>query len=564
MRTSQTIIPTLREDPAEAEIASHRLLLRAGMIRRVSSGMFTWLPLGLRVLRKVEQIVREEMERAGAQEILMPIIQPAELWKESGRWDVMGPELLRMNDRLDREYCVSPTHEEVVTDLFRRVVNSYRQLPCNVFHIGTKFRDEIRPRFGLLRAREFIMKDAYSFHLDERSFNQAYRSMYDAYAKILERLNLRFRAVEADSGAIGDGFSHEFHVLAESGEDEIVYTENGEYAANVEHAAAPPTTPPTVDEVGPLKRVDTPNVRTIEDLCRFLSPLEIDRTVKTLMMRGVDGLVALVLRGDHELNLTKAAKLPGVAQPVEFAQSEEIRSTLECSPGSIGPKGLDIPVFIDRSAAEVRGFACGANIDGLHFTNVCWGRDVKRSPVADLRSVQPGELAPNGQPLRLERGIEVGHVFQLGTKYTEAMGLEIQDRAGKRVVPVMGCYGFGVSRMVAAIVEQCHDDVGIRWPAAAAPAQIHILSLHQGKSTEVKATAERIYQDCLSHGIEALLDDRDERPGVKFNDADLLGLPHRVTVGARALSEGVVEYRADRGAVKKIPPTELIAHLRAI
>ena len=562
MRASQMIIPTLRDDPAEAEVASHRLLLRAGLIRRLASGMFTWLPLGLQVLRKVERIVRDEMARAGAQEILMPIIQPAELWKESGRWDVMGPELLRMTDRLNREYCVSPTHEEVVTDLFRRVVNSYRQLPCNVFHIGTKFRDEIRPRFGLLRAREFIMKDAYSFHLDEESFDQAYQSMYNAYARILERLDLRFRAVEADSGAIGDGFSHEFHVLAESGEDEIVYTEDGEYAANVERAAAPTAAPPIVGEVGPLREVATPGVRTIEEVCRFLA-LEVDRTVKTLVLRGADSLITMVLRGDHELNLAKAAKLPGVAQPVEFASPEEIRATLGCNPGSIGPKGLDLPLFIDRSAAEIEGFACGANKDGLHFTDVCWDRDVKRGPIVDLRRAQPGELAPNGKPLRLERGIEVGHVFQLGTKYTEALGMEIQNRDGKVVVPVMGCYGFGVSRMVAAIVEQCHDETGIRWPPAVAPAQVHILSLHRNQSTEVKASAERIYQDCINHGIEALLDDRDERPGVKFNDADLLGLPHRITVGERALGERTVEYKADRAAVKKIPVSEVLAHLRA-
>ena len=562
MRASQILIPTLRDDPADVEVASHRLMLRAGLIRRVASGMFTWLPLGLRVLHKVEGIVREEMNRAGAQEILMPVIQPASLWKQTGRWQAMGPELMRMKDRLDREYCVSPTHEEVVTDLFRQVVTSYRQLPCNLYHIGTKFRDEIRPRFGLLRAREFIMKDAYSFHLDERSFDEAYQAMYDAYGAILDRLGLRYRAVDADSGAIGDGYSHEFHVLADAGEDEIVYTENGGYAANIERAPAPAVPTSGSGESGPMEKIATPGVKTIEDLCRSVASMQPSETVKTLFLNGTDSPVALVLRGDHELNLAKVAKLPGIEQPADFASEAAIRECMGCSFGSLGPVGLAGPLYVDRSAALLGSFACGANVDGFHFVNAMWERDASPGTVVDIRRVAPGEPAPNGEPLKMQRGIEVGHVFQLGSKYTKSMGVEMQDGAGNSVVPVMGCYGFGVTRVVAAIVEQCHDERGVLWPSAVAPAQVHIVSLATDRKSDVARTSDSIYKACMQAGVEALLDDRKERPGVKFNDADLLGLPHRLIVGERALKEGFVEFSSGRGATVRLDPEDAVARLR--
>ncbi len=542
MRASEILIPTLKETPADAEIASHVLLLRAGCIRQLASGLYSWLPLGLRVLRKVEAIIREELERRGAREVQMPVVQPAELWRESGRWDVMGPELLRMQDRHERDYAMSPTHEEVVTDLVRRVVDSYQQVPLNLYQIQTKFRDEIRPRFGLLRAREFLMKDGYSFHLTDESFEETYRDMYEAYTAILRRIGLDFRAVEADAGNIGDSESHEFQVLTAAGEDVIAYCPDSDYAANIEKARAGAPTP-DMSPAEAITRVATPGCRTIADVASCLA-VDPARCVKTLIVRGTEQpLAALVLRGDHELNETKAGRLSGVASPVTFASDAEIESALGCSVGSIGPVGLPLAVYADESAAAVANFVCGANEDGVHLTGVNWERDVS-ARVVDLRNVVEGDPSPDGKgALAFARGIEVGHIFKLGTKYSAAMQLALQDGSGNEVSLIMGCYGMGVSRLVAAIVEQCHDDAGIVWPAAVAPFDLHVIALDYGRSAEVREVADALYEAAGAAGIEVLLDDRDERPGVKFADADLLGMPHRVTVGARGLREGVVELR---------------------
>ena len=542
MRASEVLIPTLKETPADAEIPSHVLLLRAGCIRQVASGLYTWLPLGLRVLRKIETIIREELDRRGAREVQMPVVQPAELWRESGRWEVMGPELLRMRDRHERDYAMSPTHEEVVTDLVRRVVDSYQQVPLNLYQIQTKFRDEIRPRFGLLRAREFLMKDGYSFHLTDDSFEQTYRDMHDAYTAILERIGLEFRAVEADAGNIGDNESHEFQVLASSGEDLIAYCPESGYAANIEKARALPpereTHPPQ-----PLERVATPGCRTIAEVSAFLG-LDATRCVKTLIVRGTEApLVALVLRGDHQLNDIKAGRLPAVAAPVAFAADAEIEAAVGCSVGSIGPVGLGLPVYADESARALANFVCGANEDDVHLTGANWGRDAT-AEVVDLRNVVEGDPSPDGEgALRFTRGIEVGHIFKLGTKYSDAMQLALQDGSGGETALIMGCYGMGVSRLVAAIVEQCHDDTGILWPAAVAPFDLHVLALDYGRSEEVRRVADAVHEAGGVAGLEVLLDDRDERPGVKFADADLIGIPHRITVGARGLRDGVVELR---------------------
>ena len=562
MRFSQLLVPTLREAPADADAASHVLLVRGGFIRRLASGSYSWLPLGLRVLRKVERIVREELDRAGAQELLMPVVQPAELWRESGRWDVMGPEMLRLRDRHDREYCLSPTQEEVVTDIVRRTVFSYKQLPCNLYHIQTKFRDEVRPRFGLMRAREFTMKDGYSFHLDEESFEQTYAAMHACYASILDRIGLAFRAVEADPGTIGDGDSHEFHVLAANGEDELAFSPVSDYAANVEKAPAPAL--PDDAEPEPLRKVPTPGAGTIESVSRLLN-VPSRRCVKTLVVRMRDGgLAAIVLRGDHQLNEAKAARLPGVRRPFAFATQEEIRAALGVGVGSLGPLGLDLPVFVDGSAAALASFVCGANEDGQHYTGVNWARDVDTAQTVDVRNVLSGDAAPDGSgPLALKRGIEVGHIFKLGTKYTRAMNVSIQDGAGRGVAPLMGCYGFGVTRTVAAVVEQCHDDDGIVWPPAVAPFDVHIVALNNVKSTQVRRTADRLHEDLQAAGFDVLLDDRDERPGVKFADADLIGIPHRVTVGDRNLRDGLVEHRRRAEAnTRKTPPEEIAQALR--
>ena len=530
MRATETLIPTLKETPADAEVASHRLLLRAGFIRRVASGLYTWLPLGVRVLRKVEAIIREEMNRRGAQEVLMPVVQPAELWRESGRWEAMGPELLRMRDRHERDFAMSPTHEEVVTDLVRRVVDSYQQLPVNLYQIQTKFRDEVRPRFGPLRAREFTMKDGYSFHLDDACFERTYRAMREAYEAVLSRIGLDFRAVLADGGNIGDSESHEFQVLAGSGEDVIAYCPASDYAANLEMAEAvalPAASAPTTD----LAKVATPDCRTIADVAQFLD-VGPERCVKTLIVRGAEApLVAIVLRGDHEMNLTKVGRLSAVENPVTFAAEGAIRDALGCSTGSIGPVGLPVPVYVDRAAAAVAGFVCGANEDGFHLTGVDWRRDADGAQTADLRNVVPGDPSPDGKgALEFAHGIEVGHIFKLGVKYSEPMGLAVQDGDGKDATLTMGCYGMGVTRLVGAIVEQCHDDGGIVWPAAVAPFDVHIVALDYSRDAAVREAADVFLNTCDELGVEALLDDRPLRAGVKFAEADLIGAPHRVTV----------------------------------
>ena len=553
MRQTQLLVPTIKENPADADVASHRLMLRAGIIRQVAAGLYTWLPLGLRVIRKVEAIIREELNRSGAQEVLMPVVQPAELWQESNRWDKMGPELLRFNDRHGRDFCLGPTHEEIITDLFRREVHSYRQMPCNFYQIQTKFRDEIRPRFGVMRAREFTMKDGYSFHLDQESFDATYREMYDCYARILGRMQLDFRAVEADTGNIGGANSHEFHVLADSGEDLIAFASEGSYAANVEkaEAAAPPERPAATAN---LEEVQTPGVSSIEQLCEFLQ-VNADRTVKTLIVRGEEGLLALVLRGDHELNELKAARLPGARTPLEFAGDQEVEKAIGCAPGSLGPVGLPIPCFVDRDAAALADFICGANTEGVHYTGANWERDatLASAEIVDIRNVVAGDSAPNGEgTLNFLRGIEVGHIFQLGSVYSEPLGATVLDANGRSVTPIMGCYGMGVTRLVAAIIEQNHDEVGIIWPNPVAPFAVHIIALNYGKSEAVRSAADDLFEACQEAGIETLIDDRDERPGVKFAEADLLGIPQRVVIGERGLKDNSVEYRQRRESSNEV------------
>ena len=546
MRASQLLMPTMKEDPADAEIASHRLMLRAGLIRQVASGIYNWLPLGVSVLHKVQAIVREELIKSGAQEVLMPVVQPATLWRESGRWDVMGDELARLVDRHDNEFCLSPTQEEVITDLVRREIQSYRELPRNLFQIQTKFRDEIRPRFGVMRSREFIMKDGYSFHIDQASMDDTYQSMYDCYSRILERLGLAFRAVEADSGNIGGDQSHEFQVLAESGEDTIVYSTESDYAANLEKATTVFPPGPASPGDAPLRKVETPDARTIAAVAELLD-VAATSCVKTLFVAGDnDEPIALILRGDHELNELKAEKLPGVAAPLRFADPEEMRSRISAGVGSLGPIGLSLPMLVDHSAAQCINFVCGANEDGYHFTGVNWGRDVTLGPdaIVDLRNVVPGEPSPDGQgELAFARGIEIGHIFQLGKKYSETLGASVLSQEGREETLLMGCYGIGITRMVAAIIEQKHDEQGICWPEAVAPADVHIVALNYHKSDAVREAADKLYADIHASGRTALLDDRPERPGVKFADADLIGLPHRITVGDRGLKSGEVEYR---------------------
>ena len=563
MRFSQLLLPTLKENPADADVVSHRLMLRAGLIRQVAAGIYTWLPLGLRVIRRIEAIIREELERSGAQEVLMPVVQPAELWQETGRWKKMGPEMLRIQDRNDRDFCLGPTHEEIITDLFRREVHSYRQLPCNFYQIQTKFRDEIRPRFGVMRAREFTMKDGYSFDIDQDSFDRTYQEMYDCYSRILTRMELDFRAVEADSGSIGGANSHEFHVLADSGEDTIVYATDGTYAANLERAVG--ATPPPRGSAGePWSTVDTPDCRTIAAVGELLS-LPVTRCLKTMIVRGEAGPIAIVLRGDHELNEIKTAKLPGVTSPLAFATEDEIVAAVGTRPGSIGPMGLQIPCFVDPEAFAVADFCCGANADGQHHINLNWGRDldVPAECVVDVRNVCPGEPAPDGQgELRFLKGIEVGHIFQLGRVYSTPMQASVLDASGAPVIPIMGCYGMGVTRLVAAIIEQNHDEVGIKWPEPVAPYMVHIVALNNAKSETVRNAADTLYQACIDANMEVLLDDRDDRPGVKFADADLIGIPHRIVVGDRALAQGTVEYRrrGDAEAIP-IPVGDVVAHI---
>ena len=547
MRQSQLLIPTLKEDPADADVVSHRLMLRAGLIRQLASGLYTWLPLGLRVIRRIERIVREELTASGAQEVLMPVVQPAELWEETGRWGKMGPELCRLKDRHDRDFCLGPTHEEVITDLFRREIQSYKQLPVNFFQIQTKFRDEVRPRFGVMRAREFIMKDGYSFHITQESFDETYAEMYACYGRILERMQLDFRAVQADSGNIGGDNSHEFQVLAGSGEDTIVFASDGDYAANLERAVAAPP-PERSAPSAEMARVDTPNIKTIEALSAFLNQPE-SQLLKTLIVAGDEQPVALVLRGDHELNPIKAEKLEGVKAPLTMASDADIRAATGASAGSIGPVGLTLPTYVDPYAAAVADFVCGANEDDVHLTGVNWERDVSLTTeqIADIRNVVEGDPAPDGQgELKFLRGIEVGHIFQLDSVYSAPMDASVLDPDGRSVVTIMGCYGMGITRLVAAIIEQNHDDSGLCWPDPLAPFDVHVVALNYHRSEVVREAADRLYDQLTAAGYSVLLDDRPERPGVKFAEADLIGLPHRFTVGERGLKEGKLEYQARR------------------
>ena len=557
MRLSEYPLNTLKEVPAGAEIVSHQLMLRAGLIRQLASGLYTWLPLGVRVLRKVEAIVREEMDRAGAQELLMPMVQPAELWRESTRWDAFGPELLRLKDRHQRDFCLGPTHEEVITDLARRELKSYRQLPVNWYQVQSKFRDEIRPRFGVMRSREFIMKDAYSFHLDEACLGRTYERMHEAYARICQRLGLAFRAVEADTGSIGGSLSHEFHVLADSGEDAIAFSTGSRYAANVELAPALPPAGPRPAPGRALERISTPAVRTIAELTTFLGVAP-SQVLKTLLVMGEDGgTVALVLRGDHELNAVKAEKLPGVAAPLRMAGPEAVRASTGCEPGFVGPRGLGMKIYADHAALAAADFVCGANEVDAHLAGVNWGRDLPEPEAADLRNVQPGDPSPDGQgTLQVARGIEVGHIFQLGRKYSQAMGAVVLDADGREQAMVMGCYGIGVTRLVAAAIEQNFDERGIIWPEPIAPFQVALVPMNPQKSEAVRAAVEPLYQALLAAGVEVLLDDRDVRPGVKFADIELLGIPHRVVIGERGLAEGVLEYRSRRAADNEALPLE--------
>lgn len=544
MRFSNLLTPTLKETPADAEIASHQLMLRAGLIRRLASGLYTWLPLGLRVLRKTEAIVRQEMDRAGAQEVLMPSVQPSELWQETGRWEKYGPELLRISDRHQRDFCYGPTHEEVITDLVRQEIRSYKQLPVNFYQIQTKFRDEIRPRFGLMRAREFLMKDAYSFHLDQACLQQTYNRMHDAYSRIFERIGLDYRAVQADTGSIGGEASHEFHVLASSGEDAIAFSNQSSYAANVELAEAVKPAGERPAASAELKIVDTPGKHTIEDVSQYLG-VAATQCVKTLIVEGTENtLVALVLRGDHELNELKAEKLPQVAAPLTFATPEQVKTATGANIGSIGPIGLQIPVIADHSAAMLADFVSGANQDEQHFTGVNWSRDCDYTEAADLRNVVAGDASPDGQgTLEIARGIEVGHIFQLGRAYSEAMNAVVLTETGQSQVVSMGCYGIGVSRVVAAAIEQHHDERGIIWPDAIAPFEVAIVPVNAHKSQRVREQAEAIYQNLLAAGIDVVIDDRGLRPGVAFADMELLGIPHRLVIGERGLDNGVIEYK---------------------
>lgn len=564
MRLSTYPIVNLKEIPADAEIVSHQLMLRAGLIRRLSAGLYTWMPMGLRVLRKVEAIVREEMNRAGALEILMPTVQPAELWQESGRWVEYGPELLRITDRHERAYVYGPTHEEVVTDIARRELRSYRQLPVNFYQIQLKFRDEIRPRFGVMRAREFIMKDAYSFHADEASLDEGYRRMHDAYQRIFSRCGLSFRAVQADNGSIGGTGSQEFHVLAPSGEDAIAFSDADDYAANLEMAPALPPPTPRPAPGAALAEVATPGAHTIADLVRQLG-VPASQCVKTLIVDGeAGGLVALVVRGDHELNAIKAQKLADVASPLRMAAPERIRSELGGEVGSLGPIGIGCRVIVDHAAAALADFVCGANKPGFHLTGCNWGRDAAEPATADLRNVVEGDPSPTGNGrLSITRGIEVGHIFKLGTKYSAALSAAVADENGQPVTMYMGCYGIGVTRVVAAAIEQNNDPAGIIWPDPIAPFKVLLVPMNWAKSARVREVAERLYAELEAAGLEPLLDDRDARPGVKFADGELYGIPHRVVIGERGLDAGVLEYRQRRAADNEEAPLEGLAQFLA-
>ncbi|WP_028117306.1 proline--tRNA ligase [Ferrimonas senticii] len=568
MRTSQTLISTLKENPADAEIVSHQLMMRAGMIRKLAAGLYTYLPTGLRVLRKIEAIVREEMNRAGAVETLMPVVQPADLWQETGRWDVMGAEMARLKDRHNRDFVLGPTHEEVITDIVRNEIKSYKQLPLNLYQIQTKFRDERRPRFGVMRAREFLMKDAYSFHADQESLDQTYNAMYQAYCAVLERMGLAFRPVLADTGAIGGDNSHEFQVLAQSGEDAIAYSTASDYAANIEKAEAL-----AIGERGEpteqMTLVDTPNAKTIAELVEQHG-IAIEKTVKTLIVKATEEseqqLIALMVRGDHELNEVKAEKIADVASPLTFATEEEIRAAIGAGPGSLGPVDLKIKLVIDRSVATLNDFGAGANIDGKHHFGINWERDVALPEVADLRNVVAGDASPCGNgTLEIARGIEVGHIFQLGTKYSESMNATVLDQNGKAQTLIMGCYGIGVSRLIAAAIEQNHDDRGIIWPVAIAPYQISIVPMNMHKSHRVEELAEKLYAELTAAGIDVLFDDRKERPGVMFADHELMGIPYNIVIGERGIDAGVLELKSRAsGEKQEIATDAIVAHIKQL
>ncbi len=549
MRTSRYLLATLREDPSDAEIISHKLMLRAGLIRKLASGLYNWLPTGLKVLKKVEAIVREEMQAVGAVECLMPSVQPSELWQESGRWEQFGPELLRFEDRHHRAFCLGPTHEEIITDLIRGEIRSYKQLPLTLFQIQNKFRDETRPRFGVMRAREFLMKDAYSFHLNQQCLEETYQNLFKAYCRVFERLDLKFRAVIADTGSIGGSGSHEFHVLAESGEDAIAFSDSSDYAANIEKAEALAPAVSRSAATLAMEEIATPNSHTIDEVSQFLDVAP-SQVAKTLIVYGADdqnnqqGLVALVLQGVHELNEVKAGHLAGIFNPVTMASEEDIRKKMGCGPGSIGPINLDIPLVVDRSAAVLSDFVCGANKDGFHLTGVNWERDCALAQVEDLRQVVAGDPSPDGQGLlEIKRGIEVGHIFQLGTKYSEAMDAKVLDENGKAQVLTMGCYGIGVSRIIAAAIEQNNDDKGIIWPDSIAPFHLALIPINLQKSPRVQKACDELYQQLNDLGLEVLFDDRKERAGVMFNDMELMGIPHRIVISERGLDKGQVEYK---------------------
>ncbi len=546
MRTTQFPLSTVKEIPADAEIASHKLMIRAGLIRKLASGLYTWLPLGLRVLRKVEKITRAEMEKAGALEVLMPTLQPAELWQETGRWEQYGPELARLKDRHDRDFCLGPTHEEIITDLARNELKSYKQLPITYYQIQSKIRDEIRPRFGIMRSREFIMKDAYSFHLDQQSLQKTYDVMYQTYSNIFDQFGLKYRAVIADSGSIGGAISHEFHVLAESGEDAIAFSTESDYAANIEKAEALMPNVERAQATVDLTLVDTPKQHTIEEVGHFFD-VAASQCLKTLIVRGDnDNLVALLLRGDHELNELKAEKIDGVLSPLEFASDDEVLAACRCKPGSIGPIGLTIDIIVDRSATVLSDFICGANQNNKHYSGVNWERDLalpKR--VEDIRLIVEGDPSPDGKGLiTMARGIEVGHIFQLGSKYTESMKASIINEAGKNQIMLMGCYGIGISRVVAAAIEQSHDVKGIIWPDKLAPFQVALCPMNMHKSDRLRTVIDKLYSQLQEAGIEVLLDDRKVRAGFMFSDMELIGIPHRIVLGDRGLDSGNVEYRA--------------------
>jgi len=565
MRLSQFHLATVKEIPADAELTSHKLMLRAGMIRKLASGIYTWSPLGLRVLRNVEKVVREEMNRAGAIEMLMPSVQPRELWEETGRWQRFGGELLKIKDRKEQEFCYGPTHEEVVTDFARNELKSYKQLPVNFYQIQTKFRDEIRPRFGVMRAREFLMKDAYSFHLNQESLSETYEAMYQAYSRMFTRLGLKFRAVQADTGAIGGNASHEFQVLAHSGEDAIAFSDGSAYAANIEKAEALAPAISRPDPSATLQRVDTPRVRTVDDVVAHFG-IRPDRVLKTVLVRGKEGLVALCLRGDHDINEVKANKLPELPDESVLASEEEILAAVDVRPGFIGPVGLpdSIPVIVDRSAAVLADFVCGGNANDTHYTGANWERDARITRVEDLRQVVEGDPSPDGRGiLHIARGIEVGHIFQLGKKYAEALDATVLDDQGKKQVMLMGCYGVGISRIAAAAIEQCHDDAGIIWPETMAPWRVALCVINPKNAPEVNAAAESLYNELTARGIDTVWDDRGLRPGAMFADMELIGIPHRVVVSERGLAAGTLEYRrrdaAESSAITRDELFELLS-----